>query len=119
MAHSNTYLLKLVYVVLVSVFVLLQGCAGSNQYGAVKITSSPAGAEIVNLKDDSNLGTTPAKVSFSGSSGTAEFVTIQLRKKGYADRITSFWINRRHDSVALAKENAIDLHIDLDKEGSN
>lgn len=93
----------------------MSGCASSLQYGAAKITSTPAGAEVVNLKDDSSLGITPVRVSFNGEAGTAEFVTVQVRKKGYSDRITSFWINRRHDSVSAAEDNAIDLHVELEK----
>ncbi len=115
---TNTYS-RVFHAALLATILFFSGCAASTQYGAVKITTSPAGAEVINLKDDSSLGTTPVEVSFSGSSGTAEFITIQLRKKGHADRITSFWINRRHESASLAKDNAIDLHVDLDKEASD
>ena len=94
----------------------ISGCTSSaQQYGAVKINSSPDGAEVVNLKDDSSLGLTPVEVSFVGAGGTAELVTIQLRKNGYLDRITSFWINRRHDAPDVALENAIDIQVVLDK----
>ena len=93
----------------------MSGCASSLQYGTAKITSTPAGAEVINLKDDSSLGITPVRVSFNGEAGTAEFITVQIRKRGYADRITSFWINRRHDSVSAAEDNAIDLHVELEK----
>lgn len=95
---------------------IISGCATSKQqYGGVKISSAPDGAEVVNLKDDTSLGVTPVEVSFSGDEGTAELVTVQLRKKGYYDRITSFWINRRHNTPDVALENAIDIHVDLDK----
>ncbi|MBT8359861.1 MAG: hypothetical protein KJO32_02815, partial [Deltaproteobacteria bacterium] len=59
---------------------------------------------------------TPVKVSFSGKADTAEYVTIQLRKPGYLDRITSFWINRRHASPLEAEDNAIDIKVQLEKE---
>ncbi len=91
------------------------GCGGFYKYGIAKINSTPAGAEIINLKDSSNLGITPAQVFFSGEADTSEFVTIQLRKLGYRDRITTFWINRRHSSVIEAEEGAIDIHVELEK----
>ncbi|PID44418.1 MAG: hypothetical protein CR981_01370 [Proteobacteria bacterium] len=92
----------------------MSGCS-STKYGAAKIVSIPKGAEVVNLKDNSHLGATPIKVSFSGESDTAEFVTIQLRKPGYSDKITSFWINRRHDTEQTAEDNAIDITVELEK----
>ena len=94
----------------------LTGCGINKKYGIAKINSTPTGAEIINLKDSSNLGITPAQVFFSGEADTSEFVTIQLRKLGYRDRITTFWINRRHSSVLEAEEGAIDIHVELEKE---
>ncbi len=93
----------------------LTGCGINKKYGIAKINSTPTGAEIINLKDSSNLGITPAQVFFSGEADTSEFVTIQLRKLGYRDRITTFWINRRHSSVVKAEEGAIDIHVELEK----
>lgn len=94
---------------------LLSGCASQPKYGIAKIDSTPEGAEVINLKDDSHLGITPVQVSFSGEADTAEYVTIQLRKMGYIDRITSFWINRRHESLLEAEQNAIDINIQMKK----
>ena len=93
----------------------LTGCS-STQYGAANIYSTPEGAEIANLKDNSHLGVTPAKISFPGKPDTAEQVTIQLQKPGYLDRITSFWINRRHDSRAEALAQPIDVKVELEQE---
>jgi len=99
---------------------LVSGCASPPlKYGSAKISSRPEGAEVVNLKDDSQLGVTPVKVSFGGEADTAEFVTVQLRKPGYIDRITSFWINRRHATQLEADDNAIDISVELEKETGN
>jgi len=99
------------------ILLLLAGCASEAQkYGTARISSIPQDAEVVNLKDDSHLGITPVKVSFSGKGDTAEYVTIQLRKPGYIARITSFWINRRHTSPIEADDNAIDIKVELEKE---
>jgi len=93
----------------------LTGCGMSSKYGVAKINSTPSGAEVINLKDNSHLGKTPAQVLFTGEADTSEFVTIQLRKLGYRDRITTFWINRRHSTVLEAEEGAIDIHVELEK----
>lgn len=104
-----------VAVLLLFTALVLTGCGAMNKYGIAKINSTPAGAEIINLKDSSNLGITPAQVFFTGKADTSEAVTIQLRKLGYKDRITTFWINRRHGTVLEAEEDAIDIHVELEK----
>ena len=103
----------------VGMTLLVSGCSSSLKYGSAKISSRPEGAEVINLKDDSNLGVTPVNVSFGGEADTAEFVTVQLRKPGYIDRITSFWINRRHTTQSEANNDAIDISVELEKTGGN
>lgn len=88
------------------------GCSGA-QYGAARIASTPAGAEIVNLRDNTNLGMTPATVVWKGDA--PEQVTVQFHKNGYHSTITSFWVNKRHSSEEQARMNAIDVHSELVK----
>ncbi len=103
-----------VYTALAAALMLIMvGCAGT-KYGAVNINSTPEGAEIVNLKDNTNLGKTPAQVVWRGDE--SEKVTVQLQKKGYHSSITSFWINKRHKTEENARANAIDVHSELAKE---
>ena len=107
-------------VVLGAVMLLVVGCSSSAvKYGSARISSRPEGAEVVNLKDESSLGVTPVNVSFGGEGDTAEFVTVQLRKPGYIDRITSFWINRRHATKQQADDQAIDISVELEKQSGN
>ncbi len=107
-------------IVWAAVLLLTVGCSSpAVKYGSARISSSPEGAEVINLKDESNLGVTPAKVSFAGEGDTAEFVTVQLRKPGYIDRITSFWINRRHMTQREADDQAIDISVELEKQTGN
>ncbi len=94
---------------------MIVGCSGV-EYGAAQIDSKPSGADIINLKDDTNLGKTPAKVVWKGEPESSEKVTIQLRKNGYHSAITSFWVNKRHKSEDEARANAIDVHAELVKE---
>ena len=97
-----------------ALMLLLTSCAGGTKYGAANINSMPEGAEIINLKDNTNLGRTPAQVVWRGED--SEKITVQLQKDGYHYAITSFWINRRHKSEAEARAQAIDVHSDLEKE---
>ena len=72
------------------------------KYGVVKIVSIPAGAEVINLKDDTHLGRTPLLVTWEDEDDTVRKATIELRKAGYVEEITSFWVNMRHDTKEAA-----------------
>lgn len=111
--YTRGYLLKTVLALAGFATLFSFGCSGT-QYGAARIASTPSGAEIVNLRDNTNLGRTPATVVWRGDS--AEQVTVQLHKKGYHSAIASFWVNRRHSSEEEASMNAIDVHSELEKE---
>ena len=82
-------------------FLVLTGCS-QTMYGAANITSTP--------------GTTPARVVWKGEEGTSEQVTLQLRKQGYIDKISTIWINHRHQSEAEAKANAVDITVELEQQ---
>ena len=98
---------------------LVSGCSSSVNYGSAKISSMPEGAEVINLEDNSHLGVTPVKVRFAGEANTAKYITLQLIKPGYIERITSFWINRRHATELEADDNAIDISVELEKKSSD
>ena len=72
------------------------------KYGVVKIVSIPAGAEVINLKDDTHLGRTPLLVTWEDEDDAARKATVELRKVGYVEEITSFWVNMRHDTKEAA-----------------
>ncbi len=93
-------------------------CVGCSQphYGVARINSTPSGAEIINLKDDSHLGSTPARVLFTSDKREPKMITVQFVKPGYKSKITSFNINHRHKSQKTATEAAIDVKVELEKE---
>jgi hypothetical protein len=94
---------------------LLGGCAKKTTYGAVKFDSKPPGAEILNLRDDTNLGMTPAMVTFEGKGEEPEHVTVEMRKPGFKEKITTFWVNKRHGSRAAAENNPQEITVELIK----
>ena len=94
---------------------LLLGSAGCSKtmYGAVKFESNPPGAEVINLRDDANLGITPVVVTWESDDGQPEYVTVQTRKNGYLEDITSFWVNTRHESREAAQAQAQPIFVEL------
>ena len=100
--------------VVVSIF-LISAC-GQQQYGAVKFTSKPPGAEVINLKDDTVLGITPVRVLWKGKAGTSEKVVVQFNKPGYYEKIFSIWVNKRHDDESSAVLGATEIHAEFVKD---
>ena len=96
----------------VAILGLNTGCS-QKKYGAVKFDSAPAGAEVVNLKDDATFGLTPIVVTWESSSGEPEYVTVQMRKAGYLEEITSFWLNTRHSSREAAQAEPQPINVIL------
>lgn len=103
------------YLLALGGLIVLTGCGSTKTYGTVEFKTIPSGAQVVNLKDDSNLGMTPVQVTWEGEDGKPEYVTVELTKKGYQNDITSFWVNKRHESREAAVAEAQPVTIELQK----
>lgn len=102
------------FLALLGVGVLLGGfVAATEPYGSAAIVSEPAGAKVVNLKDGGAVGTTPLTYTLSTEDGKAEYVQFLLSAPGYADQVTSFWINPRFGSAEKAEENPQPVKVNL------
>ncbi len=100
---------------ILAVLGLLVGC-GQTMYGVAKIESIPQGAEVINLKDDTHLGITPLLVTWESDDGKpAKRATVELRKAGYIEKITSFWVQMRHDTKEEATREPQPVTIELSK----
>ena len=104
---------RLVFLALAVAILGLNTGRKKKKYGAVKFDSAPAGAEVVNLKDDATFGLTPIVVTWESSSGEPEYVTVQMRKAGYLEEITSFWLNTRHSSREAAQAEPQPINVIL------
>ena len=111
-SRKNHSINILIYLCLFSL--LFSGCAGQ-QYGAVEFSSTPSGAEVINLKDDTVLGSTPVRVLWKGDAGSSEKVVVQFKKSGFYEKISSIWVNKRHDSRQNAENDAVQIHAELIK----
>jgi hypothetical protein len=97
--HLQKFFMKLCLLFALS---SLAACS-QTMYGVVKIESIPPGAEVINLKDDTHLGMTPLLVTWESDDDEARYATMELRKVGYVEALTSFWVRIRHET----KEDAI------------
>lgn len=90
--------------------------AGCATYGAANIQSSPPGAEVVNLEDDSVLGLTPVTVWWKADTGNSRYVNVRLQKPGFRDKVTAFWVNMRHSSRDDAMSEPVQVQVNLEPE---
>jgi hypothetical protein len=85
---------------------ILIGCSAptTTHYGSASIVSEPPNANIVNLKDDSAIGTTPLKYTWENEARDEEYIQLKLTAPGYADQVTSFFLNSRYESKEDAEK---------------
>ncbi|MBT8114633.1 MAG: hypothetical protein KJP04_04600 [Arenicella sp.] len=91
--------------------VTMGACA--NYYGATRILSVPSGAEVINLEDGALIGTTPTLYIKKDSNDRRQTVIIRLKKDGYYDKTSSFWIEMRNATSKGAEQNAGSVEIEL------
>lgn len=89
----------------------LSACA--SHYGAAYITSNPPGAQVINTDDGTTLGVTPATVWFKESSANRQYIAVRFRKDGYYEKVDSFWLSMRHNSVDDAMEDLTRVEVNL------
>jgi hypothetical protein len=97
------------------VIFFLVGCAVEKNppFGAAEIISNPPGADVVNLKDNSTLGTTPFKHVRETKIGEEEYVTVKVSKPGYEDKVISFFLGSKYDKEEDAMNNPQQVTVDL------
>lgn len=101
--------------VLISFCVFITGC--STHYGAAKIVSLPAGAEVISDSDGTVLGVTPTTVWWQDSSGNRKQPILRIKKDGYYEKVSSFWLSMRHKNLEDARNNPQLVEVVLQKRG--
>ena len=61
------------------------------------------------------MGMTPVLVTWEGNEEKPEYVTVEFRKTGYQEKITSFYVNKRHDTRVEAASAAQPITVELEK----
>jgi len=101
----------------VGVMFFLTGCAADKNppFGAAEIVSNPPGADVVNLEDNSTLGTTPFKHVRETETGEQEYILVKVSKPGYEDRLISFFLNPQYEDEETALENPQQVEVGLEQ----
>jgi len=74
-----------------SILLFVTACA--SYHGAAKITSSPAGAQVINVETGEVLGVTPLLLDWKERVGTRQQILIKLNKDGYYQKTEGFWLD--------------------------
>lgn len=72
---------------------------------------------MTNLADKTVVGVTPLVLSFKNSSDSRKIIPIELQKKGFFKKASSFWLKMSHSSEKAAKKNPIIVEVILEKQG--
>jgi hypothetical protein len=99
--------------ILLAILVNLSACA--SHYGAAKITSTPPGAQIIS--DGSVAGTTPMTLRWKNENGNRQTVIVKLKKAGYYEKTSSFWLDMRARNAKSALANPLMIEIEMQKIG--
>lgn len=90
-------------------------CNGCTSYGAAAFLSRPNGAEVVDLRDDTLLGTTPFRHCWDDREGARRLVSVRFFKPGYQSRVMAFTVEMRHGSRADAYLDAQGIEVELQR----
>ncbi len=93
----------------------LSACAA--HYGAAKIVSTPSGAQVINGEDGSIIGTTPVTMRWKNASGNRQTIILKLKKPGYYEKTSSFWLDMRKRNAKAATDNPQLVEIEMQKVG--
>lgn len=102
---------KIKYLSLVFVLLALNGCA--KYHGAATIVTVPPGAQVIDLKDDSVIGVTPLTVHWEDSARTRRYVALELKKAGFKDEVSHFWVSMRHKSKTSAVDAGDTVKVEM------
>lgn len=92
--------------------VAISGC--STHYGAVQIVSNPPGAEVISDEDGTIIGTTPTTAWWKDSSSRRKNIILRIKKDGYYEKVTPFWLSMRHKNLKDAKAGTQLIEVNLD-----
>ena len=92
-----------------STLLFVTACA--SYHGAAKITSSPAGAQVINVETGEVLGVTPLLLDWKERVGTRQQILIKLNKDGYYQKTEGFWLdmNARNAKKAAEMPNLVEI----------
>ena len=96
-------------------FIALGGCAA--HHGAAQITSTPTGAQVINVDTGEVLGVTPLLVEWKERRGTRQQILVKLNKEGYYEKTEHFWLNMNSRSAKKAAKTPNLVEVPMRKIG--
>ena len=103
--------------IILSAIICLALSACASHYGAARIVSDPPGAEVINLDDGTVIGITPLTYWWKDGSANRQHIPIRLKKAGYYEKVSSFWLSMRYSSQAAATQSPDLVEIAMQKKG--
>ena len=95
--------------------ILLSGCAA--HHGAAQITSTPIGAQVINVDTGEVLGVTPLLIQWKERRGTRQQILVKLNKEGYYEKTEGFWLDMNSKTAKKAAQTPNLVEIPMRKIG--
>lgn len=97
------------FVIAFSALLMVSACV--SYHGAAQITSSPVGAQVINVETGEVLGVTPLLLDWTERVGTRQQILIKLNKEGYYQKTEGFWLdmNSRNAKKAAQTPNLVEI----------
>lgn len=117
MKHDKSIAMFALGMALVGMIFFLTGCAAEKNppFGAAEIVSTPPGADVMSLADNTTLGTTPFKHVRETMIGEEEYIIVKISKPGYDDKIISFFLDPKYEDEETAMENPQQVSVNLEQ----
>ena len=94
---------------------MLSGCAA--HHGAAQITSTPIGAQVINVDTGEVLGVTPLLIQWKERRGTRQQILVKLNKEGYYEKTEAFWLDMNAKTAKTAAQTPNFVEIPMRKIG--
>jgi hypothetical protein len=101
-------------IIALALSISLSACASSAHYGAAKIMSIPAGAEVIS-EQGTVLGVTPLTSWWTDKSDNQKQLLLRFSKDGYLEKVGSFGLSMHHQSQPDAIQNPQKIEVQMDK----
>ena len=95
---------------------LLSGCANNTAvtaYGSAAISSEPESAKVINLRDGSEIGSTPLVYTWEIEERAEEYIQLLLTAPGYTDQVAVFYLRSEQENKDDAEKNPVVVKVNL------
>ena len=82
-------------------------------YGSATIFSGPDSARVINLRDGSEIGSTPLVYTWENEERVEGYIQLLLTAAGYTDQVAVFFLRSEQENRDEAEKNPVVVKVNL------